>query len=82
MAWIPAPGPDASPPETAELLRANADPATGEVDEVLRVHALDHLGLTGHLAVYRAAMRPTAGLRKVDRELVALVVSQLNGCHY
>lgn len=82
MAWIPAPTPDECAPETAELLRAHADPDTGEVDEILRVHALDPRGLEGHLAVYQAAMRGTAGLRKVDRELVALVVSQLNGCHY
>ncbi len=82
MAWIPAPGPDACDPEAAALLRAAADPKTGEADEILRVHALDPSGLAAHLAVYKAAMRGTGGLPKVDRELVALVVSQLNGCHY
>ena len=59
-----------------------ADPETGQVDHVLLVHSLHPAGLAGHLAVYRAAMSGTAGLRKVDREMVALVVSQLNDCHY
>ena len=31
---------------------------------------------------YAAVMRGTATLPKVDRELIALVVSDLNGCHY
>ncbi len=82
MAWIPAPSPEESSPQLASLLAAEADPETGEVDEILRVHGLDPQGLQAHLALYRAAMRGTRGLRKVDRELVALVVSRLNGCHY
>jgi alkylhydroperoxidase family enzyme len=82
MAWIPAPTPDECAPDLCAILRANADPETGQVDEILRVHALDRRGLEGHLAVYQAAMRGSRGLPKVDRELVALVVSQLNGCHY
>lgn len=82
MAWIPAPTHEDSPPDLASLLRASADPDTGRVDEILRVHGLDPPGLEAHLAVYQVAMRGTRGLPRVDRELVALVVSQLNGCHY
>jgi alkylhydroperoxidase family enzyme len=82
MAWIPTPGPEGVGPELARLMRDHADPETGAVDEILRVHALDPDGLRAHLAVYQSAMRGTRGLRKVDRELVALVVSRLNGCHY
>lgn len=82
MAWIPAPKPPDCPPETSEILRSHEDPSTGEVDEILRVHALDRGGLEAHLAVYLSAMEGTRSLRKVDRELVAFIVSQLNGCHY
>ena len=57
MAWIPAPHPEECEPELAEELRANADPSTGLVDEILRVHALDPRGLRAHLGVYEAAMR-------------------------
>jgi alkylhydroperoxidase family enzyme len=66
----------------APLLEQARDPANGEVDEILRVHSLHPAGLAAHLALYRAVMRGTAGLRKVERELIAFVVSRLNGCHY
>lgn len=82
MSWIPAPGPSEVDPKLAQLMRTHADPQTGAVDEILRVHGLDGEGLSAHLAVYQSAMRGTKGLRKVDRELVALVVSRINGCHY
>jgi len=38
--------------------------------------------MAAHLQLYETVMRGTAGLRKVDRELVALVVSARNACHY
>jgi alkylhydroperoxidase family enzyme len=66
----------------AELYAAFADPGTGRVDHVLKVHSLHVDGLRAHGAVYRAAMEGTRTLRKVDRELVAYVVSETNGCHY
>lgn len=61
---------------------AIADPVTGVVDNVLKVHGLDPVGLDAHLALYRSAMRDTASLPKVDRELIAVVVSRVNGCDY
>lgn len=61
---------------------AAADPGSGRVDHVLLVHSLHPAGLAAHVGVYRAAMAGTPGLRKVDRELVAFVVSRVNGCHY
>ena len=81
-AWIETVPADAWENDLAGLREAVADPATGAVDHVLLVHSLHPAGLAGHLGVYRAAMAGTPGLRKVDREMVALVVSQLNGCHY
>jgi AhpD family alkylhydroperoxidase len=32
--------------------------------------------------LYRQAMRGTRTLRKVEREMIALVVSRVNECHY
>ncbi len=68
--------------ELAALYSSLVDPESGRVDEVLRIHSLNPRGLSAHLAVYAAAMASTKGLRKVDRELIALVVSKINGCHY
>ncbi|NOX30910.1 MAG: hypothetical protein GXP35_12810 [Actinobacteria bacterium] len=38
--------------------------------------------MAAHLAVYESAMAGTKSLRKVEREMIALVVSLENNCHY
>ena len=48
----------------------------------MAVHSLNPRGLAAHDAVYRSAMAGTRNLRKVERELIALVVSLENECHY
>lgn len=68
--------------ELSSLRPEAVDPKSGRVDHILGVHSLHPQGLAAHLAVYRAAMAGTPGLRKVDREMIALVVSQTNSCHY
>ena len=57
-------------------------PATDKVDNIMAVHSLDPGSLKAHLALYKQAMRGTESLPKVDREMIALVVSKTNGCHY
>ena len=59
-----------------------ADPKTGRVDHIMSIHSLNPRSLDAHDTLYRSAMRGTATLRKVDRELIALVVSATNECHY
>ncbi len=49
---------------------------------LLRAHSLHPAGLAAHWALYRAVMRGTKSLPKADREMIALVVSARNGCHY
>jgi alkylhydroperoxidase family enzyme len=34
------------------------------------------------MQLYGAVLRGSQSLRKVERELIALVVSRLNDCHY
>lgn len=65
-----------------ELRSAVVDPSTGEADNIMTVHSLDPGSLRSHIALYTQAMRGTSTLPKVDREMIALVVSRLNGCHY
>ncbi len=66
-----------------EPLRARVvDPTHDKVDEIMAVHSLNPTGMAAHDALYRSAMSGTASLRKVERELVALVVSLENHCHY
>jgi alkylhydroperoxidase family enzyme len=68
--------------QLAPLYAQCLDPDSDKVDHVLKVHSLHPAGLAAHLSVYRASMTSTKGLRKVDREMVAVVVSKANGCHY
>lgn len=82
MAYIPMIAEDDANAELIELYEAGRDPHTGRVDNIMRIHSLSPAGLRGHLELYRAVMAGTATLRKVDRELIAVVVSKLNGCVY
>ena len=38
--------------------------------------------MAAHQSLYESAMAGTATLRKAERELIALVVSLTNDCHY
>jgi alkylhydroperoxidase family enzyme len=82
MAWIETIDEDAAGEELRRLYDEARDPATGRVDHILSIHSLSPRGLAAHLALYRSAMRGSRGLPKVDREMIAVVVSGLNGCHY
>lgn len=86
MAWIETRSEEAARTAGDERLRAllerARDPHSGRVDHILAVHGLHPDGLAAHLELYTAVMRGTTGLPKVDRELVALVVSTANGCRY
>lgn len=68
--------------ELAELHPLVVDPKWGRVDNILAVHSLNPQGMAAHQALYQSAMSGTATLRKVERELIALVVSLTNDCHY
>ena len=76
-----APGADAGG-VLADLYRVMRDPGSGRVDNVLKIHSLHPDGLKAHFSLYRAAMEGTRGLSKAEREMIALVVSKTNGCHY
>ncbi len=82
MAWIATVSADDADPELRDLYARVADPETGQLDHIMSIHSLHPAGLRAHFELYRAVMRGTPSLRKVDRELIALVVSRANGCHY
>ncbi len=82
MAWIKA-IPDSKWTGPLEpLYAALAEPSTGRVDNILAVHSLNPASMAAHNQLYSSAMAGTKTLRKVERELIALVVSLENECHY
>lgn len=82
MAWIETLREDQWDGKLAEMAPRVADRLTGRVDNIMQIHSLNPTALAAHDALYRSAMTGTATLRKVERELIALTVSQLNDCHY
>ena len=82
MPWIDAPHEDEWEGDLAALRDRVIDPAWNRVDWVMRIHALDAGSMAAHDVLYRQTMRSTKTLRKVEREMIAVVVSQINECHY
>ena len=68
--------------ELGELYPTVVDRTYGRVDNIIAVHSLNPRSLAAHQGLYASAMAGTATLRKVERELIALVVSLENHCHY
>jgi alkylhydroperoxidase family enzyme len=82
MAWIRTISEDDADPELRSLYDGMVDPVSRRVDYILTIHSLHPQGLAGHHSVYKAVMTSTRTLRKAEREMIALVVSSLNKCHY
>ncbi|HAF68851.1 MAG TPA: hypothetical protein DCX77_04800 [Acidimicrobiaceae bacterium] len=84
MAWIEiVPDEEWADDEALESLYGRVvDKSSGRIDYIMSVHSLNPRGLAAHDGVYRSAMAGTQSLRKVERELIALVVSLENECHY
>ena len=82
MAWIETIREDQWHGDLAEMYDAVVDAQHERVDNIMQIHSLNPRALAAHHALYTSAMRGTASLRKVDRELIAYVVSALNECHY
>lgn len=82
MAWISIVPESEASPRLAELYDQTRDPAHGRVDHVIAVHSLHPEGLATHQHLYQEVMKSTKTFRKVEREMVAVVVSKANGCHY
>ena len=82
MAWIETIREDEWTGELGEFYDRVVVKESGRVDNIMQIHSLNPDALAAHNAVYRSAMTGTGTLRKVERELIALVVSAHNDCHY
>ncbi len=82
MAWIETIREDEWEGALAQLRPTVIDAAHDRVDNIMQIHSLNPVALAAHDALYRSAMSGTATLRKVEREILALVVSRLNQCEY
>ncbi len=65
-------------------LKASFDRVTTEhgVDHILKIHSLKPRSLDDHYRLYGYLMRGRSDLSRTEREMIAVVVSKVNGCHY
>ena len=54
----------------------------GGVDNILKIHSLNLRSLWAHFELYKTVMHGRSDLTKVQREMIAVVVSATNDCHY
>ena len=81
MAWIREILPEDASGDLKEAYAKVAEP-DGSVDHILRIHGLHPKLLLDHFELYITAMKRRSPLSRTQRELVAVVVSAINGCHY
>ena len=72
MAYIDYVGEDQIPPEDR----------VPDQDNILRVHGVHPRTMRQHYDLYLELMRRPGVLGRTDREMIAVVVSAANHCHY
>lgn len=81
MAWIKVITPEESQGELFEQYKRMKDPS-GKVPNILSVHSLNPAALRAHFDLYRTLMFAPSELNRALREMIAVVVSKTNHCHY
>ena len=67
--------------ELKDMYDQNMEP-WGGVDNILKIHSLSPKSLRGHIALYKAVMYGKSPIPRPEREMIAVVVSAVNDCHY
>ncbi len=71
--------------EASGLLKDEYDAAVaraGKVFNIVKAMSLRPAVLRRSMELYREAMHGRSGLSRIERELLAVVVSRANDCHY
>lgn len=78
ISYVPA---EAAQGLLAELYGRYSD-ADGRVDNILRIHGHNPRSMRDHYHLYAHLMRGPSPLTRVQREMIAVVVSAENDCFY
>ena len=81
MAWIKVIQEAEAGGELKQLYEQMTEP-WGGVDNILKIHSLNPASLRAHFEIYKTLMRGRSGLSRIQREMIAVVVSSVNHCHY
>ena len=81
MAWIETIDEESAEGRLAELYGKMLEP-WGGVDNIMKIHSLHPASLRRHFDLYKTLMRGASPLSRVQREMIGVVVSTANRCHY
>jgi alkylhydroperoxidase family enzyme len=81
MAWIRVVPEQEAGGRLKELYQKYKEP-WGGVDGILAIHSLNVKSMQTHYDLYAHLMRGRSDLSRIQREIIAVVVSALNQCHY
>ena len=81
MAWIRETMPQDADERLAAIYDRVGEP-DGSVDHILRIHGVHPRCLEDHYDLYVTTMKRASPLSRTRREMIAVVVSALNECHY
>jgi alkylhydroperoxidase family enzyme len=73
------------PSEALGALKREYDAAlsrAGRIWNIVRIMSLNPETLRASMRMYSVTMKGECGLSRAQRELLAVIVSQTNGCHY
>jgi len=81
MAWIKVISEAEATGRLKALYDKYAEPS-GAVDNILKIHSLNAKSLQTHFDLYAHLMRGRSELSRAQREMIAVVASAANQCHY
>ena len=81
MAWIKTISESEAAGRLKEIYSKLIEP-WGGVDNIMKIHSLNVPSLNAHFELYKTLMRGRSDLTRVQREMIAVVVSTANRCHY
>lgn len=81
-AWIHVIPEEEAEGELKALYEQEFDSEKQGTDNILAVHSLNPPTLRAHADLYHTVMHAKSPLSRSEREMVAVVVSAINKCHY
>ncbi len=81
-AWIKTIPEDEAEGLLRELYEKEWDKQHNLVDNVLKVHSLHPETLRAHVDLYRTIMYGRSAITRPEREMIGVVISTINQCHY
>jgi alkylhydroperoxidase family enzyme len=81
MAWIEVVPEDEAKGRLKDLYDKYKEP-WGGVDHIVSIHSLNVKSMKTHYDLYAHLMRGRSNLSRVQREMIAVVSSAVNRCHY